>query len=149
MIHSVWYILAHISRTSKKNSYWQPEKCTIRSLRGLWNALSGMLSTCPLARTWRIQMQIKACEWMRGKAKDESIHEGIESSSRHLTGKKRISLFLSLSREDLIKFFWPRRFILKTIPLLFRSDNPFVPIKMNAPYRQHVNLNMIHGRGKL
>lgn len=89
---------------SKKNSYWQPEKCRIRSLRGLWNALSGMLSTCPLARTWRIQMQIKACERMREKAKDESIHEGLSVSSHRADREsdreeKDLSLFLSRARR--------------------------------------------------
>lgn len=89
---------------SKKNSYWQPEKCRIRSLRGLWNALSGMLSTCPLARTWRIQMQIKACERMREKAKDESIHEGLSVSSHRADREsdreeKDLSLFLSCARR--------------------------------------------------
>lgn len=60
---------------------------------------------------------------MREKAKDESIHEGLRIYIADVWQGRKGSLFLSLSlsREDLIKFFWPQWFILKTIPTIVVS----------------------------
>lgn len=55
-------------------------------------------------------MQIKACERMREKAKDESIQEGLSVSSHRAdreSDREEKDLSFSLAREDLIKFFWP------------------------------------------
>lgn len=142
--------------TFSRTSLGHQRKIVIGSLKNVRSALYadyGMLcQECFQRVRWRVRDAYK-CRLRRASEcagrRRTSRYTRVSNHRADIWQGRKGSLSLSLSREDLIKFFWPRRFILKTIPLLFRSDNPFVPIKMNAPYRQHVNLNMIHGRGKL
>lgn len=117
--------------TFSRTSLGHQRKIVIGSLKNVRSALYadyGMLcQECFQRVRWRVRDAYK-CRLRRASEcagrRRTSRYTRVSNHRADIWQGRKGSLSFSLSREDLIKFFWPRRFILKTIPLLFRSDNP-------------------------